>query len=134
MLLGCLFLFSSRRRHTRWNCDWSSDVCSSDLACCDAINRGAFFADGKIVYNLLDGHTVAIDAATGKQVWNTQVADIRQGESTPMAPLVVRDRVIVGTAGGEYGVRGWVKGLDLATGRVVWTAYNAGPDAEILAR
>src|SRR3989442_15652931 len=51
-----------------------------------------------------------------------------------MAPLVVRDRVIVGTAGGEYGVRGWVKGLDLATGRILWTAYNAGPDAEVLAR
>src|SRR3989454_12486953 len=51
-----------------------------------------------------------------------------------MAPLVVRDRVIVGTAGGEFGVRGWVKGLDLATGRVLWTGYNAGPDAELLAR
>src|SRR5881296_1357221 len=104
------------------------------IACCDAINRGAVYADGKIVYNLLDGHTVAIDTATGKEVWKTQVAEVRAGETTPMAPLVVKDRVIVGTSGGEYGVRGWVKGLDLATGRVVWTAYNAGPDDEVLAR
>jgi PQQ-dependent dehydrogenase (methanol/ethanol family) len=52
----------------------------------------------------------------------------------PMAPLVVRDRVIVGAAGGEYGIRGWVKGLDLATGAVVWTGYNLGPDEEMLAR
>ncbi len=102
------------------------------IACCDVINRGAFYADGKIVYNLLDGHTVAIDAATGAELWNTKVADVASGESTPMAPLVVRDRVIVGTSGGEYGVRGWVKGLDLETGRIVWTAYNAGPDSEVL--
>src|SRR3989441_1001158 len=103
------------------------------IACCDVINRGASYADGKIVYNLLDGHTVAIDTATGKEVWKTQVAEVRTGETTPMAPLVVKDRVIVGASGGEYGVRGWVKGLDLATGRVVWTAYNAGPDDEVLA-
>ena len=103
------------------------------IACCDVINRGAFYARGKIVYNLLDGHTVAVDAATGKELWKTQVADVNQGESTPMAPLVVRDRVIVGTSGGEYGVRGWVKGLDLESGRIAWTAYNAGPDAEVLA-
>jgi lanthanide-dependent methanol dehydrogenase len=104
------------------------------IACCDVINRGAFYADGKIVYNLLDGHTVAVDAATGKERWKTKVADVYKGESTPMAPLIVSNRVIVGTAGGEYGVRGWVKGLDLKTGRILWTAYNAGPDADILAR
>jgi lanthanide-dependent methanol dehydrogenase len=103
------------------------------IACCDVINRGAFYADGKVVYNLLDGHTVAIDAATGREVWKTKVADLAAGESTPMAPLVVKNRVIVGNSGGEYGVRGWVKGLDLATGRIVWTAYNAGPDSELLA-
>src|ERR671922_1923221 len=83
------------------------------IACCDVVNRGAFYAEGKIVYNLLDGHTVALDAKTGKELWNTKVADVNRGETTPMAPIVVKDRVIVGTAGGEYGVRGWVKGLDL---------------------
>jgi PQQ-dependent dehydrogenase (methanol/ethanol family) len=103
------------------------------IACCDVVNRGAFYADGKIVYNLLDGHTVAVDAATGKEVWKTKIAEVTKGESTPMAPLVVKDRVIVGTAGGEMGVRGWVKGLDLNTGEIVWTGYNIGPDAEILA-
>src|SRR3989442_7301497 len=80
------------------------------IACCDVINRGAFYADGKVVYNLLDGHTVAIDTATGREVWKTQVADVRTGETTPMAPLVVKDRVIVGTSGAEYGVRGCVAG------------------------
>ncbi len=103
------------------------------IACCDAINRGAFYADGKIVYNLLDGHTVAIDAASGKELWTTKIADLSQGETTPMAPFVVKNRVIVGASGGEFGILGWVKALDLETGRVVWTASNIGPDSAVLA-
>ena len=104
------------------------------LACCDAINRGAVYADGKIIYNLLDGHTVAVDATDGHEVWKTQIADINQGETTPMAPFVARNRVIVGPSGGEFGIWGWVKGLDLATGRILWTAHNMGPDSAMLAR
>jgi PQQ-dependent dehydrogenase (methanol/ethanol family) len=102
------------------------------IACCDLVNRGAFYADGKIVYNLLDGYTVAVDATSGKEVWKTKVADVYKGESTPMAPLIVKDKVIVGNAGGEYGVRGWVKGLDLKSGQIVWTGYSSGPDDEVL--
>ena len=104
------------------------------IACCDAINRGAVYADGKIVYNLLDGHTVAVDAVTGRELWKTQIADIGQGETTPMAPFVAGNRVIVGPSGGEFGIYGWVKGLDLATGKILWTAHNMGPDSSMLAR
>jgi outer membrane protein assembly factor BamB len=78
------------------------------------------YADGKIVYNLLDGHTVAVDAATGRELWKTKIADLSQGETTPMAPFVVGNRVIVGPSGGEFGIYGWVKGLDLTTGRIIW--------------
>ncbi len=102
-------------------------------ACCDAIDRGAVYADGKIIYNLLDGHTVAVDAVSGQEVWKTVVADLGNGETTPMAPFVVKDRVIVGPSGGEFGIHGWVKALDLRTGKLVWTAYNAGPDSMIRA-
>ena len=104
------------------------------IACCDVINRGAVYADGKIVYNLLDGHTVAVDAMTGRELWRTKIADLGQGETTPMAPFVVGNRVIVGPSGGEFGIYGWVKGLDLATGQIVWTAHNMGPDSEMLVR
>ncbi len=104
------------------------------VACCDVINRGAFYADGKIIYNLLDGHTVAVDAESGKELWKTQIADVGEGETTPMAPFVVKDRVIVGASGGEFGIYGWVKGLDLKTGKIVWTGRNIGPDAEVLAK
>lgn len=102
------------------------------ISCCDTINRGAFYVDGKIIYNLLDGHTVAIDATNGKELWKTQIASLQEGETTPMAPFVVKDRVIVGASGGEFGIYGWLKALDLKTGAVVWTARNLGPDSEML--
>ncbi len=117
----------------RWKYRPFVDPQAIGMACCDIVNRGAFYADGKIVFNLLDGHTVAVDAGTGRELWKTKVADLNAGETTPMAPLVVKDRVIVGNAGGEMGVRGWVKGLDLATGAIVWTGYSVGPDADVLA-
>ena len=104
------------------------------VSCCDTVNRGASYADGKVVYNLLDGHTVAVDARTGSELWNTQIADVGSGETVTMAPLVVKDRVIVGASGGEFGIYGWVKGLDLKTGAVVWTARNIGPDADMLVK
>ncbi len=118
----------------RWK--YRPDVSANAIgaSCCDVVNRGAFYADGKIVYNLLDGHTVAVDAGSGKELWKTRIADVGDGETTTMAPLVVKDRVIVGASGGEFGIFGWVKGLDLASGRAVWTARNIGPDSEVLAR
>src|SRR3954451_14462836 len=100
-------------------------------ACCDVVNRGAAFADGKIFYNLLDGHTVAVDAATGSQVWRTKMGDLSRGETITMAPIVVKGKVIVGSSGGEMGVRGWIAALDAATGREVWRAYNIGPDKDV---
>jgi PQQ-dependent dehydrogenase (methanol/ethanol family) len=118
----------------KWKYRPAVDPNSLGIACCDAINRGAFYTDGKVVYNTLDGHTVAIDATTGREVWNTKVADISDGETTPMAPFIVKDRVIVGPSGGEFGIHGWAKALDLTTGKVVWTAFNEGSDADMLAR
>jgi len=118
----------------KWKYRPNVDPNAVGIACCDAINRGAFYADGKVVYNLLDGRTVAIDAGSGKEVWQTRIADLAQGETTPVATFVVKDRVIVGASGGEFGIHGWVKALDLATGRIAWTAYNIGPDSQVLAK
>ena len=107
---------------------------SVGIACCDSVNRGAVYAEGKIVYNLLDGRTVAVDAQNGQEVWKATVADLSRGETITMAPLVVGDRVFVGPSGGEYGIRGWFKALDLATGKLVWEARNLGPDSAVLAK
>jgi PQQ-dependent dehydrogenase (methanol/ethanol family) len=118
----------------KWKYRPDPNPASIGVACCDVINRGPSYADGKIVYNLLDGHTVAVDAETGKELWKTKVADIGEGETTPMAPLVAKGKVFVGPSGGEFGIHGWVKALDLGTGKVIWTAYNAGPDSIVLAK
>ena len=101
------------------------------VACCDVVNRGAAYADGKIIYNLLDGHTIAVDAESGRQVWRTRMADVNRGETMTMAPIVVKNKVIVGSSGGEMGVRGWIAALDLASGKEVWRGYSTGSDADV---
>lgn len=115
----------------KWKFRPENDERATGKACCDVVNRGASFAQGKLVYNLLDGHTVAVDAATGTQVWRTKVVDVATGETITMAPIIVKDLVIVGSSGGEMGVRGFIAALDLATGKERWRAYNLGPDADV---
>lgn len=101
------------------------------VSCCDTVNRGAVYADGKVIYNTLDGQTVAVNALTGKQVWRTRLANPRTGETMTGAPIVAKNNVIVGNAGGELGIRGWVQALDLKTGKPRWKGWNTGPDADV---
>lgn len=116
----------------RWTYQPNPDPRAVGVACCDIVNRGAAYANGKIIYNLLDDETVAVDAKTGKQVWRTRLGSIGLGETLTGAPLVVHDKVIVGDSGAELGVRGWVTALDVNSGRIVWRAYNTGPDKDVL--
>jgi len=116
----------------KWKYEPRPDPVSQGIACCDVVNRGASFGDGKIVYATLDNHIIAVDANSGKEVWRTLVGDINVGETTTGAPLIVKNVVISGDAGGELGVRGKVVGLDLKTGKVIWTAYSTGPDKDVL--
>ncbi|HEV8690613.1 MAG TPA: PQQ-dependent dehydrogenase, methanol/ethanol family, partial [Ideonella sp.] len=115
----------------RWTYTPGADVYARGVACCDTVNRGASYADGKIVYNVLDGTTVAVDAVTGKEVWRTKLGDPTNGETMTMAPLIVNGKVIVGNSGAELGVRGWVQALNLKNGKPIWKAYNTGPDADV---
>ena len=117
---------------TKWKYDPKPASAAQGVACCDVVNRGAAYADGRIFYNTLDAHTVAVSAETGRQLWKTKLGDINRGETMTMAPLVVKGKVIVGNSGGEYGVRGWIAALDVATGSLAWRAYSTGPDAEVL--
>jgi PQQ-dependent dehydrogenase (methanol/ethanol family) len=102
------------------------------VACCDWVNRGCVFANGKIFFNTLDGKTCAVDAQTGQEIWVSQVTDINRGESMTMAPLVVKNIVLVGDSGGEFGVRGSLTALDTETGKQSWKAFSTGPDNECL--
>jgi lanthanide-dependent methanol dehydrogenase len=117
---------------TKWKYESRPAAAAQGVACCDVVNRGAAFGDGKIVFNTLDNHTVAVDAQTGREAWKTKLGDINRGETMTMAPLIVRDKVLVGNSGGEMGVRGWLTALDLKTGRIAWRAYHTGPDADVL--
>jgi alcohol dehydrogenase (cytochrome c) len=116
----------------KWSYKPAPMAAAQGVACCDLVNRGASYADGKIVYNTLDNHTIAVDAATGKEIWKTKVGEINLGESLTMAPLIVKNKVIVGNSGGEFGIRGWVTALDLSSGKIVWRAYHTGPDSLVL--
>ncbi len=99
------------------------------IACCDVVNRGITYDNGRIFENLLDGNAVAVDAATGKEVWRTRVASMNLGETTTMAPYVVKGKVFVGNSGGEMGVTGWLAALDEGSGKLLWRAYSTGPDS-----
>jgi PQQ-dependent dehydrogenase (methanol/ethanol family) len=116
----------------KWKYESKPAAASQGVACCDVINRGVVYADGKIFFNTLDDYTIGLDADTGKEVWKTQVGDINKGETMTMAPLVVKDRVLVGNSGGEFGVRGWLTALDANSGKIAWRAYHTGPDADVL--
>src|SRR5205807_4173998 len=107
---------------------------SQGVACCDTVNRGAAYADGKVFINTLDNHTVAVDAATGKEIWNSTLGDINRGETLTMAPIVVKGKVLVGNSGGEMGIRGWVTALNATDGSLAWRAYHTGPDKDVLIR
>jgi lanthanide-dependent methanol dehydrogenase len=116
----------------KWKYEPKPEAASQGVACCDVVNRGPTFADGRIFFNTLDGNAIAVDASTGAEVWKAQLGDINKGETMTMAPLVVNGKVLVGNSGGEYGVRGWIQALDARTGKTVWKAYSTGPDKDVL--
>jgi alcohol dehydrogenase (cytochrome c) len=102
------------------------------VACCDNVNRGLSYADGKVFLSQLDGNLVALDAGTGKEVWKVQNADPKVGATMTSAPHVYKDKVIVGVSGGEFGVRGHVTAYNVKDGKQVWRAYSMGPDDDVL--
>ncbi|MDQ0572507.1 PQQ-dependent dehydrogenase (methanol/ethanol family) [Variovorax paradoxus] len=116
----------------KWKFEPRPDAGSQGVACCDLVSRGAAYADGRVFFNTLDNQTLAVDAATGAELWRVKLGDIRIGETMTMAPLVVKGKVLVGNSGGEFGVRGWLAALDAATGKTVWRAWSTGPDSDVL--
>ena len=116
----------------KWSYDPQPLAAARGVACCDVVNRGGAWYQGSVIFNTLDGRTIAVDAETGREKWSTQLADINKGETITMAPIVAGDKVIVGNSGGEFGVRGWAVALNAANGSVAWRAYSTGPDKDVL--
>jgi alcohol dehydrogenase (cytochrome c) len=93
-------------------------------ACCGSNNRGVAILGNRVFMGTLDAHLVAVDAATGRQLWDTTVADYKLGYSITHAPLVIKDKILVGVGGGELGIRGFVAAYDAASGKEVWRFYT----------
>ncbi len=92
--------------------------------CCGANNRGVAILDDKVFMGTLDAHLVAVDATNGQLLWDTEVGDVNAAYSITMAPLVVKDKVLVGVGGGEFGIRGFVAAYDADTGEEAWRFYT----------
>ncbi|ABQ37903.1 MULTISPECIES: methanol/ethanol family PQQ-dependent dehydrogenase [Bradyrhizobium] len=94
------------------------------VVCCGIINRGAALFDGKVFRTTLDANVIALDAKTGKELWRQKAADIKEGYSMTVAPLVADGVVITGISGAEFGTRGFIDGWDPATGKHLWRTHT----------
>jgi alcohol dehydrogenase (cytochrome c) len=123
-----VFAVDARTGVVRWRYSPEVPAGIDQYACCDVVNRGVAYANGKIFVGRLDGYLVALDAKTGKELWKSQVIDYTGGSVITSPPTVVKDLVITGFGGGEYGVRGSLTAFAQDTGREVWRLYTVpGP-------
>jgi lanthanide-dependent methanol dehydrogenase len=115
-----------------WKYEPKQDPAVIPQMCCDTVNRGLAYGDGKIILQQADSQLVAFDAKTGKIVWSVKNGDPKLGAVNTNAPHVFKDKVITGISGGEWGVRGYISAYNLSDGKMAWRGYSVGPDAEML--
>ncbi|MDE2562519.1 MAG: methanol/ethanol family PQQ-dependent dehydrogenase [Sphingomonadales bacterium] len=114
-----LFAFDSHTGEKLW--EYDARLPDGIMPCCDVVNRGAAIHGDKIIFATLDAHLVALDRKTGKVVWNKKMADYQAGYSATAAPLIVKDMVIYGNSGGEFGIVGEIQARNVDTGELIWT-------------
>jgi PQQ-dependent dehydrogenase (methanol/ethanol family) len=115
-----------------WTYEPKQDPNVIPVMCCDTVNRGVAYGDGKIILDQADANVVALDAKTGKELWKVANGDPKKGETMTSAPLIIKDKVYVGISGGEFGVQGRMTAYNLKDGSLAWKAYSVGPDDQIL--
>jgi PQQ-dependent dehydrogenase (methanol/ethanol family) len=115
-----------------WKYEPKQDPDVIPVMCCDTVYRGVAYADGMIFLHQNDTTVVALDAKTGKEAWKVVNGDPKKGETNTATVLPVKDKIIVGISGAEFGVRGHTTAYDMKTGKKLWRAYSTGPDDEIL--
>jgi lanthanide-dependent methanol dehydrogenase len=116
----------------KWKYEPRQDETVVPVMCCDTVNRGLAYGDGKIFLQQADTTLVALDAQTGKVLWSVKNGNPKIGETNTNAPHVFKDKVLTGISGGEFGVRGRITAYDIKTGNVLWRAWSTGPDEEML--
>ena len=127
-----VFAYNLDTNEIVWKYAPRQDAAVIPQMCCDTVNRGLAYGDGKIILQQADTNLVALDAKTGKVVWSVKNGDPKLGAVNTNAPHVFKDKVITGISGGEWGVRGYIGAYDLASGKPVWRGYSVGPDSEML--
>src|SRR5689334_6591932 len=115
-----------------WKYEPKQDPNVIPVMCCDTVNRGLAYADGKIFLHQADTTLVALDAKDGKVVWQAKNGDPSKGETGTSAPMVIKDKVLIGISGGEFGVDCHVTAYDLKSGQRAWRAHSQGPDDHLL--
>ena len=116
----------------KWRYEPKQDPDTIPVMCCDTVNRGLAYADGKIFLHQADTTVVALDANSGKVLWSVKNGDPKRGETNTATVLPVKDKVIVGISGGEFGVRGHVTAYDMNSGELKWRGWSMGPDSDTL--
>ncbi|WP_394093507.1 methanol/ethanol family PQQ-dependent dehydrogenase [Xanthobacter versatilis] len=115
-----------------WKYEPKQDRTVTAIMCCDLINRGLAYAEGMVFLHQADTTIVALDAKTGAVRWKVANGDPKKGESSTATVMPVKDKLIVGIAGAEFGARGHISAYNLKDGTLAWRAYSTGPDAEML--
>jgi PQQ-dependent dehydrogenase (methanol/ethanol family) len=127
-----VFALDLKTQEILWKYEPKQDSAVIAQMCCDTVNRGLAYGDGKIFLQRADSVLDALDAKTGKVVWSVVNGDPKLGAVNTNAPHVFGDKVITGISGGEWGVRGYISAYDIKTGKMAWRGYSVGPDAEML--
>ena len=115
-----------------WKYEPRQDTSVIPVMCCDTVNRGVAYGDGKIFLYQADTTLVALDSKTGKVLWSVVNGDPKNGATGTAAPMVVKDKVYVGISGGEFGVRGHLTAYNIKDGSLAWRGYSMGPDSDTL--
>ncbi len=127
-----VFAVDIETQKIKWKYEPKQDSAVIPQMCCDTVNRGVAYADGKIILQQADSMLVALDAKTGKVIWSVKNGDAKLGAVNTNAPHIFGDKVLTGISGGEWGVRGYISAYKLSDGKLVWRGYSTGPDEEML--
>ena len=125
-----VYALDARNGELKWFFDPQVDRSFLAKGCCDAVNRGVAYADGKVIVATYDGRLVALSAADGAVLWEVQTTDREQSYTITGAPRIAGDKVVIGNGGAELGVRGYVSAYDLASGAMVWRFYTVPGNPE----
>lgn len=127
-----VFAVDLQTQEIKWKYEPKQDPTVITQMCCDTVNRGVAYGEGKILLQQADSMLVALDAKTGKVIWSVKNGDPKLGAVNTNAPHVFGDKVLTGISGGEWGVRGYISAYRLSDGQLVWRGYSTGPDNQML--